>query len=182
MISPRDFPVIALTLACVTTPLATSAADDHHQQAHVHGEAQLQIAIDGHTAELILRSPAANLLGFEHQPKTEDQENTLMETREWLTTMPVVEMPGNDCTLVAGTIHNTRFGSGDDDHGHNEDNHSDVEVTQRLECENALADSLTTPLMERFPGIEALSVEWISTSGQGHTELHAGESDIELAP
>lgn len=182
MTSLPGLPVIALAVACAATALNASAADDHHQQAHVHGQAQLQIAIDGHTAELILRSPAANLLGFEHQPKNDGQETILMETREWLTATPLVQAKGNDCTVVAGTIHYARDRSEDDDHGHDSDNHSDFEVTQRLECESALADALTTPLMERFPGIEAMTVEWVSPRGQGGTELHAGETGIELTP
>lgn len=178
---------LALALAGVGVPLSATAGDDHHQQAHVHGEAYLQVAIEGSTADLILRSPSANLLGFEHKPKTDEQERLLKDAREWLKTTPLVQTPGNDCKLVAGSVHFEQDAGKDHDHGahdhdHDEDQgrHSDAEVSQQLECDSNLADSLTTPLTGRFPGIEHLSVEWISSGGQGHTELHAGESEIEL--
>lgn len=176
---------LALALAGVGVPLAATAGDDHQQQAHVHGEAHLQVALEGSTADLILRSPSANLLGFEHEPKTAEQENALRDAREWLKATPLVQTPDNDCKLAAGSVHFEQDARDDHNHGshdHDEDQgrHSDVEVSQQLECGSNLADSLTTPLTGRFPGIEHLTVEWISSDGQGHTELHAGESEIEL--
>lgn len=173
-----------LALAC--TGAATTATGDehghHHQQAHVHGEATLQVAVEGRTAELILQSPAANLLGFEHKPKNGEQEAAVDETRQWLSATPLVQTANNDCIVTAGNVHHGQGPEDEDEHGHGhgKDSHSDVEVTQRIECGSELTDPLTTPLMTRFPGIGQLSVDWLGAGSQGHTELHAGESEIHL--
>lgn len=173
-----------LTTAMLTIAAPVAGQEHNHQQAHVHGEAQLQVAIEGATAELILRSPAANLVGFEHKPRDAAQEKTLEETRQWLRTTPLIQTGNHDCTVVASSVDHAREKADDHDHDHDHsgggDNHSEFEVTQRLECDSALADSAETPLMQRFPDIETLSVEWVGTDGQGHTALTDGESRFDL--
>lgn len=173
---------LLLTMAMLTTAAPVAGQEHNHQQPHVHGEAKLQVAIEGRTAELILHSPAANLVGFEHEPRDTAQEKTLEEARQWLLTTPLIQTDGGDCTVAASSVDHAR--EKPDDHGHNEarDNHSEFEVTQRLECDSALAGSAETPLMQRFPDIETLSVEWVGIDGQGHTALHDSESRFGLEP
>ncbi|MFW5824485.1 MAG: ZrgA family zinc uptake protein [Marinobacter sp.] len=176
-------------LALLAAPaLAVSAPaaghEQGHQQAHVHGVAQLQLAIEGNTVELILRSPAANLVGFEHAPKNREQEQALAETREWLRSTALIQGAGGDCTVVASSVdHEHGKTDAHDHHGHDKnetDGHSEFEISQRLDCDGPLEGSLETPLLERFGNIETLSVEWVGVDGQGHTELHTGESRIRL--
>jgi hypothetical protein len=45
--------------------------------AHVHGQAGLEIAVDGETVQLNLYSPLDNLLGFEHAPRTEEERRAV---------------------------------------------------------------------------------------------------------
>jgi len=45
--------------------------------AHVHGQAVLEIAVDGETVQLNLYSPLDNLLGFEHAPRTEEERRAV---------------------------------------------------------------------------------------------------------
>lgn len=173
------------TLSSLLLPVVGYAQDG--QRAHVHGAAELQVAIEGKTAELILRSPAANLLGFEHVPRDSGQEAIRHEAVQWLETSAVIQTPANDCTVSAGTIHQMGGVDHDHDHGHSDSNapkengHSDFEVTQRLDCGSDLSGTLSVPLMERFPGIDSLSVDWITSTGQGHSELEAGETGLTLS-
>lgn len=171
-----------LALACVTLPVSTLAEDaHHHQSAHVHGEARLQVAIDGHSAEVILQSPAANLLGFEHAPKTTEQEAAVADARQWLTATPIVQTADKDCTIAASSVDHEQSEEHEHEHEHEEERgHSDFEVTQRIECDSELTDPLSTSLMTRFPGIDHLSVDWLGAGGQGHTEVHSGEDAIHL--
>ena len=53
------------------SPLAWSQASS--LDAHVHGEAELTIAFEGQRIEMQLVSPAANIFGFEHAPKNDEQ-------------------------------------------------------------------------------------------------------------
>lgn len=186
MAIPGTYRASVLAVACAGFAATATGGDDghhHHQKAHVHGEAKLQVAIEGRTVELILESPAANLLGFEHKPKNAEQEAVLAEAREWLTANPLVQTANNDCTVTAGSTHQEQDPEDGDSHDHDQEkkrSHSDFEVTQRIQCGSELTDPLTTPLMTRFPGIEQLSVDWLGSGSQGHTELHAGEHEIHL--
>jgi hypothetical protein len=51
------------------SPFGVGAGD-----AHVHGAATLQIAVDGNRLTLDFMSPLDNLAGFEHAPQTEKQK------------------------------------------------------------------------------------------------------------
>ena len=52
--------------------LALSQAEEkHHHKAHVHGVAHLNVALEDNELYIEFISPAANIVGFEHQPKTE---------------------------------------------------------------------------------------------------------------
>jgi hypothetical protein len=44
---------------------------------HVHGQAVLEIAMDGGAVQLNLYSPLDNLLGFEHAPRTEEERRAV---------------------------------------------------------------------------------------------------------
>jgi hypothetical protein len=44
---------------------------------HVHGQAVLEVAMDGSTVQLNLYSPLDNLLGFEHAPRTTEERRAV---------------------------------------------------------------------------------------------------------
>ena len=50
------------------------AAEYRHQEAHEHGVAQMNVAFEGNELYIELISPAANIVGFEHQPRTQKQK------------------------------------------------------------------------------------------------------------
>ncbi|MEK9704254.1 MAG: DUF2796 domain-containing protein, partial [Deltaproteobacteria bacterium] len=53
-------------------------------EAHVHGEAKLNIVFEGQELLIELRSPSYNLVGFEHEPKTKNQHELVENTIELL--------------------------------------------------------------------------------------------------
>lgn len=54
--------------------------------AHVHGTAELLVALDGRALTAEFRSPLWNLVGFEHKPRTPEQMATLAGAVTTLTT------------------------------------------------------------------------------------------------
>ena len=56
-------------------------AQDQHRQhdAHVHGHAQLNLVVSGQTLQVELETPSNNLLGFEHQARSEQDKKTLQQ-------------------------------------------------------------------------------------------------------
>lgn len=91
--------VSRLTSACLCligmTNLAT-AAKVH--DVHTHGEANLTLAYEGRALEVQLEAPAMNMLGFEHQPKTEEQLAVVQSTKVMLSSPTnVMSIQGASC-------------------------------------------------------------------------------------
>lgn len=58
--------------------------EQHSLDAHVHGLATLNIALDGQQLELQLASPAMNIVGFEYQPSSVADHHAVTEAERQL--------------------------------------------------------------------------------------------------
>ncbi|MBM3344989.1 MAG: DUF2796 domain-containing protein [Betaproteobacteria bacterium] len=89
--------VIATSLAC-----GKSLA----QHAHVHGNAELQIAVQGQALTVQLASPLENLIGFEHAPRTDKQKAAAQALGERLARPDALFVPSRDarCTPHASVV------------------------------------------------------------------------------
>ena len=63
------------TAGVLMTLLASTAFSSDHdgQHSHVHGAAELMVALEGNSVEIMLESPAANIVGFEHKATSAEQ-------------------------------------------------------------------------------------------------------------
>jgi len=63
------------TVGVLMTLLASTAFSSDHdgQHSHVHGAAELMVALEGDSVEIMLESPAANIVGFEHKATSAEQ-------------------------------------------------------------------------------------------------------------
>ena len=50
------------------------AAEKRHSEAHVHGVAEINIAVEGSKADIEFRAPAESVMGFEHEAKSESDK------------------------------------------------------------------------------------------------------------
>ena len=66
--------IIAIVWAGGPNLSNTQAAEYRHHEAHEHGVAHMNVAFEGNELYIELISPAANIVGFEHQPRTEEQK------------------------------------------------------------------------------------------------------------
>jgi hypothetical protein len=112
----------SLVLACLGLLLpGPAAAERRDHEAHVHGAAEMDVAALDGEVEISLRSPAMNIVGFEHEPRTGQQEQLLRESLEALRDGNTLFSFGDAaCRLVDAEV--TRTGL-DDGHGHDEDEH-----------------------------------------------------------
>jgi len=78
----KQFAVIFLC-SCVTT-MSTAQTTRQHD-SHAHGVAQLNIVQEGAELAIELISPAANIVGFEHAPSTDEQKAAVAKAEESLT-------------------------------------------------------------------------------------------------
>lgn len=129
---------VRLVLVCIgllVPAVATAERRDHG--AHVHGMAEMDIAALAGELEIALRSPAVNIVGFEHEPRTEEQRQRMQDALEALRDGAALFAFGETaCTLRDAEVSHDHDApghpDGDDEHeghdqasGHGHDEHAD---------------------------------------------------------
>ncbi|MBZ0334917.1 ZrgA family zinc uptake protein [Marinobacter sp. AL4B] len=173
----------ALTLGLYAFPTVAQ----QNLQAHQHGMAELQVAVSGEQIDVLLLSPAYNLVGFEHPPRSAEQHQTVKSAVDWLKHTALVDTPHQQCSPEQSHVMTNWDDQHADhhDHSHRHDHdssgHSDIEITQRLHCPG-LSDinELQTELFDRFPGVEQINAQWVSPKGQNGTRLTPGKHQFRL--
>lgn len=172
------------------------AADGHgHRQheAHIHGIASLTLAAENREVQVMLSSPAANLLGFEHPPANEAERTAVARAKTSLEeTRRLFGFPEQAaCQSVHTAVRSELFATHREEHGerherdrahaseshrHAEEDHgaghADITAEYHFECAHpGKLDRLHVRLFEVFPAIEHLEVQYIMGDKQGSAEL-----------
>ncbi|MCX4028706.1 DUF2796 domain-containing protein [Endozoicomonas sp. SM1973] len=187
-----------VTAVLASTLFNITYAKEGHQQhdAHEHGHAQLNIAQEGSTVTMQFISPAMNIVGFEHQPKTEEQKTQVKQAIKQLENGNALfgfpEKAG--CKLTSAKVetalmeahddhddehgekekHHKKDHHDDEDHHdeHKEESHSEFEVEYSFSCSQPKQfHQLQVRLFETFKGIEEVRTQYISDKGQQGFEL-----------
>jgi len=164
----------AILLPCLSFANEQGAHEHgaHEHGAHVHGAAKLQVAIDGDAVTLMLESPMASLVGFEHAPGNEAEKAALAKLVSALNKPDAlfVFSPAAGCTsssvklespLIADTAHEDKHQE-KHEHQHDDknDTHSDLDGEFVFTCKAAdkLA-GLTVNLFDVAANLQDLDVE-----------------------
>ena len=111
------------TLSLMTAGLAVTVAKA--EDAHVHGEAILQLVIDDSGALATFKSPAADIVGFERHPETDAEKqavaDALAQLSDFTALFTLPEATG--CTIDHAHADFKVEAAGDDheDHDHHEE-------------------------------------------------------------
>ncbi|MDA1298537.1 MAG: DUF2796 domain-containing protein [Proteobacteria bacterium] len=188
-----------LMLTAALLPHTLQADDGHHSHdghgdhgshgAHVHGVAELLLVRDGGQLELVLESPAANLVGFEHPPASaRDHEAIDRAVASLLDSKQLFTIVGDDCVAVDVQLSNP-FAEDDQhkQHDHHADaaghggSHREFHVSYQYQCTGKTGiKQLKAGLLAVFPAIEQLDVQWITESGQGAGRLSGSNDTVRL--
>ena len=76
--------VLSFAIMLTAVSSRTLVAEQRHHDAHVHGIAHLNAAMEETTLHLEFTSPAANIVGFEHAPQTQEQKDAVRKALEKL--------------------------------------------------------------------------------------------------
>lgn len=180
-------------LLAVLLPISApvTAGDDHdhghdhgHRQhdAHVHGVAALNVAVDADTLLVELDTPAANIVGFEHPPRDEAERAAIAEARATMADGAALFMPNSSAECVQMS-HKVSLDLGSpEDHAHTDGEiHADAHGEWAFTCAKpASLNQLDVQLFEIFPGKEKLRVQLITPSGQRGAELTPDSHKLEL--
>jgi len=179
---------IMYKLICFLGFIATSACT-YAESAHQHGVVVLDIAWSNQQLAIELHSPADNILGFEHEPKNKQQQQSLTNSLLVLKQANTLFALSTEakCTLSDVQIE-TPFAS-EEEHKHNEheeheehEEHTDISALYSYHC--LLAQHLKRisldGLFKHFPNIETVKVQWVTEQKQSAKILNKTDMLIEF--
>ena len=192
--------IVLLMYFSVNTHAGEAGSSEHRQhEAHVHGEAKLNILIDGTTLVFELKTPALNVLGFEHKPKNEREKEKLNKASELLSTYTnVISIPDLNCEQTQVEIvppysdnhtdedyghdeeheHDDTHGN-DEEHEHHKEGHSEYYLSYSLTCNDIdRLEYIEVRLFDNFEGFENIEATWINQTGAGSSEITKEERII----
>ena len=178
-------PLLFLMIAVAHQVQANSDHSHTSHGAHLHGSAELTLAIEGNQLEINLESPAANIVGFEHRASSPrhfqavNKATSALESAENL-----FAFLGSTCTLMAANINMPDIFQQSDTHALEDDHqtaHSEITATYRYNCQNgSQLNGISVYLNRYFPAIEKLKIMWLTDDAQGTTELTHTANLIQL--
>lgn len=152
--------------------------------AHVHGEASLQVSLQGAILDIRLTVPAMDLLGYEQAPHTAAEKVRLQSAHEFLARPESwldVDAEAR-CTLQGHHLESPfevedRTSKDHDNHTI----HADFVLEASWQCANAnRVNSITLRLFAPFPRVQQVNVDWINEASAGIARLSASEPRLLL--
>ncbi|AZD04743.1 DUF2796 domain-containing protein [Pseudomonas chlororaphis] len=195
---------LLLALPFALLPLAIAHAAEKHDHdhehgsldAHEHGVARLNAALDGQTLELELESPAMNLVGFEHAASTDADKAKVAAVRAQLE-KPLALFslpPAAGCVVAQQELESPLFGDKPEDHDEDHDDaksagghehhheHSEIHAHYQFTCATpgALKNLDLGGVFKTFPATQKIQVQLISPSGQQGVEATAKAASLKF--
>ncbi|MFQ2385467.1 DUF2796 domain-containing protein [Aeromonas dhakensis] len=181
----------AVTLLLAAAAFGVQANHDEHDShghgAHEHGHGHLNLVLDGSQLMIELQAPAADLVGFEHAAKSDDEKAQYAKAVAQLKQPDALLRfdPAAGCTLTQQALqaakedhdhdhdHDHQKSDGKhDEHQHDDAGHADMGAMYTYTCaEPAKLTGLEATLFSVYPSLEKLSVQGILPSGQTAAEL-----------
>lgn len=138
-------------------------------QAHVHGQARLEIVLDGSVLAIALEAPLDGIVGFEHAPRTPAQKQraaqalAALKDPARLFTLPADASCRPEATEVEAPVL-----QGTD----TRDGHADLDVRWTYRCEApARLRAMEHGLFEAFARLQRLEVQVAGPQGQRKATL-----------
>ena len=189
-------PWAIIVLLAAAPAAAHDKHNDHHDKhqshdAHEHGQATLNLVVEQNTLLAELHTPAANIVGFEHAPTTQQQQQAVKEALAKLSQLDTLLKAPHGCTLHSADVSAPGMG-GDNDHLHNhghdhghpheeqhsKDQHAEFHVEYVVSCSNL--SRIDIALMQHFPAIETVNTQWLTSEHQGYQRLTRKNTQLQL--
>jgi len=155
--------------------------------AHEHGAARLNLVVEGREVEIELETPLANVLSFEHAPKTDVQKQEVrdmamrMRKADALFVFPAQAQCGLvDVSIDSDVIGREALapggmelrGQGHDEGSGEEHGHGDLDVEMSFICHHPeKLNSVTVNVFNVFPDLRRMEVQMLTPKGQKAAKL-----------
>ena len=141
-------------------------------EAHVHGASEMAVIVEGNTLSISFGGPLANVLGFEYEPKTDEEKQasadlqTMLKEPANLVAIPTAAA----CAPLERDVSIRRSGT-----------HGSLEVGYNFECANIDAiKALDFTGFTSFSGLETVDAIVITPAGQTAASLTASKATLTL--
>jgi hypothetical protein len=172
-------PVVTLLFAGASH--AQQPAGEFTQQAkHEHGAVTLNLAVEGNSLAAELEAPAINVVGFEHEPRTDAERASAAAASAWLSSgagllgVPKAARCRRDSVQLQAPTWSKSSKEHDPDHAHDHDHeqqtadaHADYRASIRYTCSNPAALAWVEAwALRKLLEVSALTINIVTTTGQ----------------
>ncbi len=173
----------AVLLSLMLVAPAAMAHDHRHHDAHVHGQANVDLAVDGPVLELALTAPGMGILDFERPPASEVEGAALARALRILKAGTWVATPAAaGCRREEAQGSAEGFSAAAPASAGGEHRHAGFSASVRLRCSQPSAlrwVDITLPT--QFSGLHQVVVNALGPNGQTRSELTAAQQRVELS-
>ena len=153
------------------------------QDAHVHGLSHLTIALEKQTLLVEISSPLMDIVGFEGEPRTKVQKDSIERAKATLRKIDnVLIFKGGSC--LEKNIDVTLGHDHSNEHSHSEDNHdthSEISAVYEFKCSDPKElQEITVLLPNQFSRMEKIKAQWVTSNAQGQITLDKKKNTINL--
>ena len=170
-----------LAFGALMAPAWTAAhAQARTQHAHVHGKAELTVAVDGPAVTIGMEAPLDSLLGFERAPRTDVEKNLVEQMAARLRAADHLFKldAAAGCKLGPVQLDAPVIGLGQGEAP--KDGHAELQASFAFNCANtAKVRAVDTELFEAFPHLRQIDAEIAAPDGQFKRSLKRPAARIE---
>lgn len=173
-------------LLLLVLPTAAVAHQTRQLAPHVHGQATVQVGIDGGDMDIALQAPGMGILSFERAPATPTERDQLTRAIAALKAGRWIQLPAAaGCALINHQVRADGFSAGEAGHvdaeGHAHHHHAGFEAQLRYRCTApSQLSHLQVTLAAYFPALHETVVEIATVKGQGRAVLRGAEQRVVL--
>ena len=153
------------------------------QDAHVHGLSHLTIALEKKTLLVEINSPLMDIVGFEGEPRTKVQRDSIERAKTKLRKIEnVLIFKGGSCLeknidVAVGHDHSNEHSQSE----HHHDTHSEISAVYKFKCSEPEAlQKITVLLPNQFSRMEKIKAQWVTANAQGQITLDKNKNTINL--
>ncbi|GAP38880.1 putative zinc-binding protein [Piscinibacter sakaiensis] len=172
-----------LAAACLALPLAASA-QQHAGHAHTHGQARLDVALDGGQLSLALEVPLDSLVGFERAPRTAQERARVDAVLAGLRAADGLVRPNPEagCRLAGVELNSAALKLGPAaSSAAPDDGHADLDADLRFDCtQPERLRRIDLDLFKAWPRLQRVDVQVALPSGQLKRTLKRPDGRLSL--
>lgn len=186
--------VFGIALIMLSFAIA-AAAEKRRHDPHVHGVAEINIAVEGSKAQVEFRAPAESVMGFEHEAKSESDKKKrdaaleLLQSKKDQLVLFDSKLGCKSSPMKTAIVEQKEEKSkeqpGKEKRGHKDQKksaeHREVHGTYSVACDKPLAGSRAKfGVAKVFRDIQEIKVQVVGDSGQSGATIKKDKGDIKL--